>query len=95
MNLRSLVFLCMALVLASFAQARLGDEVPADATPGAGEKKDERELGSSAMSSGRYSAWATRCCGQNNNRDCKCPIRRNYPNFRADTWARKCAEAGF
>ena len=86
MNIRSLAFLCMTLVLASLAQARLGDEVE-EATP---DDQGVRRL--PGGNSGRYSDWASRCCGQNNNEDCLCPIRKWYPDFAADKWDAKCAE---
>jgi hypothetical protein len=101
MNFRSLVFLCIALLLASFVQGRLGEDDASDKNSGtifgveeAQAEHNVRQLGNIGYGNfggaSRYADWPSRCCGQNNNAGCLCPVR-NVALF-ADKWAAKCAE---
>ena len=95
------VFLLLVVALVSVSQARIGGE---DVAGDRGivdhqEKSDDgrRQLwGSTASSggSGRYENWPSRCCGQNDNAECLCPVRRLFPDLAANVWDGKCAEQG-
>jgi len=90
MNTRcSIVFLMMVAILGMLVaqtQARIGEELD----------ETHRQLwggrGNADGTQSKYADWPTRCCGQNNNADCLCPIRKSFATFKAATWDAKCAE---
>jgi hypothetical protein len=97
MNFRSLVFLCISVLLASLVQGRLGEDDASGTIFGVTEDQSEhyvRELGNMGYGNfggtNRYADWASRCCGQNNNAGCLCPVR--SISWFAEVWASKCAQ---
>jgi uncharacterized surface protein with fasciclin (FAS1) repeats len=95
MKFQSLLFTLSVLVAAT--EARVGMDSSVFNTED--EQQDlhhHRELLFSNMGgTGRYSDWASRCCGQMDNAACRCPIRNLSLFGNQGRWESKCAQQGF